>query len=157
MSAPTKTLFYYRMQHGRKVRWRLVLDAQNLMVDHGPADDIRSQVPVSQLHTTDARSTAYLNEMQRRGNVLTVEGNDVHIQRPGELELQIVRFFSDSTPCFFPGCQELRQRWHEFVSPNLDPNGVCPDCVLGQLMTQFRTEHGLEQVLREWTARQPAT
>jgi hypothetical protein len=152
----TRTLFYYRIQHGRRVRWKLVLDQQNTLIDEGPADDTRSQLPVAQLKESDPRGTAYLSEMTRRGNVLSVDDGTVHIHRAPELELHVARFFTESTPCFFPGCQELRQRWLEFLAPNMDPDGTCPDCVMGALMNQFRQAQGLERILREWLASMPA-
>lgn len=151
-----RTLYYYRMQHGRRVRWKLVLDLQNTLIEEGPADDTRTHLPAAVLKDTDVRGTAYLNEMARRGNVLSVEDGTVHIHRAPELELHISRFFLTDTPCFFPGCQELRQRWEAFLAPNVKPGEPCPDCVMGSLMNQFRETQGLERILRAWLASMPA-
>lgn len=151
----TRNLFYYKMQQGRRVRWKLVLDAQNLWISEGPADEVVSQLPLLTLQPETPRNTAYLEEMKRRGHSLSIADGVVDIQRVPDLEIHIARFFVQNTPCFFPGCQELRQRWQEFLTPHLGEANECPDCVLGGLMNQFREHQNLETILRKWLDGQP--
>lgn len=153
-TVPTvKTLYYYRMQHGRKVRWKLVLDRSNVLVEEGPADELQSGLPLL-VPQGDPREAALIHDLTMRGHTVATRDDVTYIDRVPEFELHVARFFTDSTPCFFPGCNELRMKWQAFVAPHRNDQGECPDCVLGGLMNQFRTD-GLDNALAQWLASQP--
>ena len=83
--------------------------------------------------------SAHLARLRERGMEFRVgaEGQiDLGYMPP--IEPALIRFFTAVHPCFFPECEELRKQWNEFLTLNGADSSECPDCMLGQLMQQFR-------------------
>ena len=147
--ANTRTLYYYRLEKGVRVRYKLVLDALNTRIMDVPAD-----VPLSatMYETTEdpalrARQAAHMAPLEQSGTrIVTTATGATHIESASDLDVMIARFYAGS-PCWFDGCETLRAAWQEFVQANTEPGHACTDCEKGQLMRQFRPR--LEPAIRK--------
>ena len=50
-------------------------------------------------------------------------------------EAEIFKFFSEATPCWFSGCEELRKEYFTELA-NLGPN--CPACQKGSIIRKYK-------------------
>jgi hypothetical protein len=149
----SRVIHFYRIQpgSGQRLRYRMELDGSNTVISEALVSEprSRSELPdrralrvhvaseeVPAVHT--ARS-AHLAQLASRGMQFNVspEGTIELLSVP-PLEQAIHKFFIEAVPCWFDGCEQLRQDWAEFLSINGGEEPDCPDCVKGQLMEQFR-------------------
>lgn len=58
-----------------------------------------------------------------------------------------MRFFSDHTPCWFPGCEKLRESYKAELA-KMEANGDCKGCEKGALIRKYIQLVGLAQKRR---------
>ncbi len=134
---------YYRSMGGRRVRYRFTLTDTNDFVSDVPANDTQDNPGQP---TVPAANTALLDQRGISYDIRT-DGTIVVTNVP-QLEHAIARFFTETSPCFFPGCEQFRNEWKAMLPKDSDE--PCTDCEMGQLMNQFRAR--LEAPLLAWLA-----
>lgn len=139
-----KVFHYYRMVGARRVRYRMVLDHTNTLLENEPVDqaptvhdhtmfDRADQLPDTQA----ARQSAQILSLRERGFEFQVnEDGQLRITGIPLRERLIAQFYTLAAPCFFPGCEVLRGRWEEMLAQGGGED--CTDCEKGKLMQQFR-------------------
>ncbi len=103
-------LYLFRNTEGKRVRWKFVVDENQTIVSEEPtAPDV----------TTAARDA--------NGNmvVTSISADD----------RRILGFFSETTPCWFPGCEGLRVKYNEEVSQLA---AGCPACAKGAIIRKYQ-------------------
>lgn len=71
------------------------------------------------------------------GNELTV--TRIVITKVPPLEQEINKFFSRSTPCWFPECESIRRRYFLELD-RAAANGGCTDCMKGSIIRKYDAE-----------------
>lgn len=71
------------------------------------------------------------------GNELTV--TRIVIKKIPPLEQEINKFFSRSTPCWFPECESIRRRYFLELD-RMAANGGCTDCQKGSIIRKYDAE-----------------
>jgi hypothetical protein len=148
-----RAIHFYRLQPGtgRRLRYRMELDADNTVISETIVSEPRtkSELPDKRpmaLHATaedtaplQAAKAAHLAQLAKRGMQFNVSPDgSIELLSVPILEQEINKFYIEAVPCWFDGCEQLRQEWSEFLHLNGGDEPNCPDCVKGQLMEQFR-------------------
>lgn len=71
------------------------------------------------------------------GNDMTV--TRIVIKKIPPLEQEINKFFSRSTPCWFPECESIRRRYFLELD-RMAANGGCTDCQKGSIIRKYDAE-----------------
>ena len=104
------TLYLFRNSGENRVRWKFVVDDQQTIVSEEPAPpDVTSA-------TRDANGNLV---------VTSISADD----------RRILGFFSDTTPCWFPGCEVLRRSYDKEVS---ELAAGCPACAKGAIIRKYQ-------------------
>lgn len=120
------TLYFYRPSPiGGRLRWRFVVDELGNIVEETPEPEA----------TTDGVT------------VTTAPDGARHITAVSAAERKVLSFFVDSTPCWFEGCTELRDRYQAELT-KLGTN--CPTCQKGAVIRKYQ-----DLVRRATAAAQP--
>lgn len=114
-----RRIYLFRMEDGKKVRYRFELDGQ--MVIQEEVREGEDTVPVK-------RGPVQTNIEKRP------DGTKV-ITSVSKEDQEILKFFVDSVPCWFEGCEELRKEWNEAVAKA--GGEKCVGCARGRIMRQF--------------------
>jgi len=139
-------LHVYRMTRGVRTKWRIELDATDLVIDEREvetAPDIspdrmsgESVIPDNaspnlRAHLTRLLSMGYKFKVRADGKV------DLTYTPPERILL--AKFFTLSIPCWFPECDELRTQYRSLLEAS-SPTGSasdCKDCDIAAIMGQF--------------------
>jgi len=85
--------------------------------------------PTTQLQLADFRS---------RGIRYVIKDGRPHIVSVPVIETDMNKFFSAHEPCFFEGCEQLRQQWEQFkVAAEEEDPGCDVSCAKGKIKRQF--------------------
>lgn len=111
-----KELFLHRRDTttGQRTRWRFLLDE---------GDTIISEQEAPEPDTTTPGITVEMVKGQRTVTKVSPE------------QQKILGFFVASTPCWFEGCNELREKYLAEVAAQ--PAG-CPDCQKGAIIRKYK-------------------
>ena len=141
-SALPRHVFMFRMQDGRRVRWRFTLDAQLTILDERVDEG-------GSVSAIDPRDQHLLD----RGYGFERRGGSVFITKVPPLEDLATRALVSATPCWFSGCQELRDEYQkELAALTAD----CPPCEHGTLIRKF-TERAIALLTTKPIEPAPAT
>lgn len=113
-----RNLYLFRMENGKKVRYRFELDDQMVIVNE--VKDAEDKLPPN---------------LSRKTNVVVKEDGRKVITSVSQEDQEILKFFVDSIPCWFEGCEELRKEWNEEVKKA--GGEKCVGCARGRIMRKF--------------------
>ena len=107
------------------------LDADNVVVSETPETE----------DTALLAEYPHLQDMMAHGAKFEKRGNTIMVQELPALEQEVFRFFSLSQPCWFGGCEKLREEYAEAKAA-----ADCPKCE-GTLIRKFtpRVRQALQQ------------
>jgi hypothetical protein len=119
----TKQLRLFKMIDGVKHSVVLTVEETTMMIE-------REEVAPTTSQGSDDRK----DYLTAKGIEFHEEGGTIHIDKvPPEMQ-QVLRFFSESTPCWFPACAELRRRHKEEIEKLATD---CPPCEQGALTRKY--------------------
>ncbi len=121
-----RILNLFRVVEGKRVGYRFVIDAQDVIIEEAVVD-----VQDQPLSPRELRMQQLGITYERR------EDGGITITGVPPREQLISRFFVDSSPCWFPGCEELRRQFKEEVGKL---GSDCPACDRGALMNKYRDQ-----------------
>jgi len=91
--------------------------------------------------TSSARLSAKTSLNDPKDTKAKVEKSDSSEAKPVSLDRntkELFKFFSPSVPCWFDGCEELREQYKNEKQKLLDKHdGNCPACAEGQLVNKY--------------------
>jgi hypothetical protein len=122
-------IYMFKYVNGVKTKFRFSLDDEGVIVDEIQVPD-ESQIQKEQ--------------MSQKEHLLKSRGYEFHYDAEGKMvidkvptrEAKIMTFFSPSSPCWFTGCEELRQEYYKELA-KIDTPG-CPQCMKGSLIRKYQ-------------------
>lgn len=107
------TVYFYRLApDGTRLRWRFVIDDNQTIVEEQPAPDNQETVA----ERAEGTGTLVIRSVSAE-------------------ERKILGFFTDTTPCWFPSCEELRAKYKAEIDA-LAPG--CPGCQKGAVIRKYQ-------------------
>lgn len=111
---PNKTLYLYRQDtDGRRTRWAFELDDRMTILSESPVEEQTTSIPGVRTAVVDGRRQ--------------VTQIDPQTQRA-------YQFFLPDNPCWFDGCDELREEYEQAVEAR---GSDCPACKKGELIRKY--------------------
>ena len=68
---------------------------------------------------------------------IRMKGNQKIVSGLTEAQQEPYKFFSDESPCWFPGCAELRASYKAELKQLEENNPGCPDCLKSPIMRDY--------------------
>lgn len=128
--------FYRRGEAGELIPWDFVVEGNVILEEKRVEGAIATPAEEANL----PRATQLqLADFRARGIKYMIKNGTPHIISVPPVELLLDRFFNEKEPCFFEGCEELRQQWIEFrtAAEEADP-GCNTSCANNKMKRQFR-------------------
>lgn len=113
-----RNLYMFRMENGKKVRYRFELDDQ--MVIQREVKEKEENNPVF------ARETRIDTRKDGTKVVKSVSREDQ----------EVLKFFVETIPCWFEGCEDLRKEWADIIKKAGGES--CVGCARGREMRKFK-------------------
>lgn len=128
---PRTLLVYRKAEDGKLIPIEIRFDSDHMLIS------MEEQDTVQESHYKRARERMRIASDNQAQNLIIKNNSQAKVIRPSEEDRTIMPFFSMETPCWFDGCEDLRE---EYKSRLEDMGGVaCKNCDKGRLNKEFIT------------------
>lgn len=135
---------YVLNEKGEKVPQKLLLDENNVVVGTDSSVEESTKTPEQLLEEAKKLSQKKSSEVS---DFLTANGVEFDTSGDGKAArkiksappefLEVFKFFSEHTPCWFEGCEELREQYNKELE---DLGDDCKECDKGALIRKYHAK-----------------
>lgn len=127
---------YRQGEDGELVPWDFVVEGNVIIRE----EKVEGAFATPQEEAKLPRATQLqLADWRARGIKYAIKDGRPHVVSIPVVETLLNRFFNEKEPCFFDGCEELRQQWKEFQNAALEADPTCDmSCTNNKIKRQFR-------------------